>query len=57
MFCKLRQKIIYPVHVSKNNSKNFGKHIILLMILNGGGSNHITIKITCIINRNNVKTS
>ena len=44
MFYRLKQKIIYPVHVSKNNSKNFEKHVILLMILNGGGSNHITIK-------------
>ena len=44
MFCRLKQKIIYPAYVSKNNSKKFGKHVILLMILNGGGSNHITIK-------------
>ena len=43
MFCRLKQKIIYPAYVSKNNSKKFGKHV-LLMILNGGGSNHITIK-------------
>ena len=38
MFCRLNKKIIYPAHVSKNNSKNSGKHVILLMILNGRGS-------------------
>ena len=44
MFCRLKEKIIYPAHVSKNNSKKIGKYVILLMILNGGESNHITIK-------------
>ena len=39
MFCRLKKKIIYPAHVSKNS----GKHVIL-MILNGEELSHIRIK-------------